>query len=280
MTKLLTNAKTVLSNSRMLNSYSQWISHKAIGLDPKIKIPYGGNIGHLRHFSEYWSVTNNIYNMELDREQKLVQRLLIDGGIAFDIGANVGVFSTMISTSSQKALIYSFEPLLSTFSILKSNIQDNSLNNVICENIALSDICGEIKFTAKEGSPSQNKICNSTENNLEITSVASMTLDAYCAENNIDLIKFVKIDVEGAELLVLKGAQQMLQQQKIDALLIEVIPHAITNMGLEISELVNFINDMGYECHYLNDDGTVGKSISLEEMKNFTLENIFLVPHK
>ena len=88
----LKNTRTVLKEPRMAKAYLHWKSYRSLGFDPKIKTPYCSSIGHLRHFSEFWSVTNNIYKMTLDRESKLVKRVLDRGGYAFDIGANVGVF--------------------------------------------------------------------------------------------------------------------------------------------------------------------------------------------
>ncbi|VEP12245.1 hypothetical protein H1P_140028 [Hyella patelloides LEGE 07179] len=276
--KLLTNAKTVISNSNMLKSYQKWVFHKMIGSEPKINIPYGGSVGHLRHFTEFWSVTNNIYKMTLEREQKLIEKFLEPEKIAFDIGANVGVFSCMMSYTYPEASIYSFEPVTSTFEILQSNIKDNKLDNVVCENIALSNQSGSFNFIANEHNPSQNKLspANQTANNT--LSVPTITLDSYCDQKNITELSFVKIDVEGAELLVLEGAKNMLQSKKIAALLIEVIPHAITDMGLNMNKLFDFIENVGYECRQVTDDGNIGSKIDMATAQDFKLENVLLVP--
>lgn len=163
---------------------------------------------------------------------------------------------------------------------MQSNIQDNHLeNNIIQNKLAASNVCGYINLTDRLDSPCQNKI--QISENYQSGNVFSdcITIDVYCYQKNIDFIHFVKIDVEGAELLVLQGAQTMLLNKKIGALLIEVIPQAVIDMGLSLEDLVNYINGMGYKCFKVNEDGTRGKSFSLEDMREFKLEeNVLLLP--
>ncbi|MEH1849648.1 MAG: hypothetical protein V7L25_32915 [Nostoc sp.] len=78
MKKFLKNAKTMLSNPQMIVLYFNWSLKKIIRLDPKVKIPFGGLIGHLRHFSEFCYVKNSTENMTLKREQKLIKLFIPD----------------------------------------------------------------------------------------------------------------------------------------------------------------------------------------------------------
>ncbi|MEH2242833.1 FkbM family methyltransferase [Nostoc sp.] len=181
MRNFFKNTKTILSNQEIATLYSKWSLQKFIGLDPKIKIPSGGLLGHFRHFSEFYYVNNSINNMTLKREQKLAQSLIQDGGCAFDIGANVGVFSIMMALSCHNTNIHAFEPIPSTFSILQSNIQDNHLeNNIIQNKLAASNVCGYINFTDRLDSPCQNKIQISENYHFGNFLSDCITIDVYC----------------------------------------------------------------------------------------------------
>ena len=278
MNKFHRNINTALFNPRLLFTYLKYASSKVFGQDPKITTKYGYFIGHISHFSEFWSVKNNIEGT-LEQEYRLVKNILTQNGCAFDIGANVGVFTMMMSKASPSSLIHSFEPTPKTFSILQLNLQDNLIHNVIIKDVALSNTDGKLRFQEEAGSPSQNKIFVGDDNEKNTIEVTSLTIDEYCFQNKIGLIDFVKIDVEGAEILVLQGAKTMLSNRKIKALLIEVIPHAIVDMGFEMQDLVDYITNVGYSCYKVNEDGSIGKDLCIDEMRKFSLENILLLPN-
>lgn len=139
--------------------------------------------------------------------------------IIFDVGANIGDYSKALADQFPNSSIYSFEPHPKTFSILRSNISNK---NVKLFNFAL----GEKKDTLtlydradSNGSPfaSLHKeaitdILN--QETIEI-SVPVSTLDEFALENKISYIDFLKIDTEGNELSILKGAKKLLEECKI-----------------------------------------------------------------
>jgi len=76
-------------------------------------------------------------------------------------------------------------------------------------------------------------------------SIKTETIDAYCQRNGIDNIDIFKIDVEGHELAVLKGAKEMLRTQRIRAVAYEIGPHQMA--GREFyKDFYDFFDEMGY----------------------------------
>lgn len=80
---------------------------------------------------------------------------------------------------------------------------------------------------------------------IKKVSVKCMTLDEYCKSNNVELIDFVKIDVEGAEKMVIEGASEMLKKKKIKAGLFEY-GSTLKNAGTSAQEIVTILESYGY----------------------------------
>lgn len=132
---------------------------------------------------------------------------LKDGFVAIDVGAHVGVFTLKASEEvGEKGLVISFEPNPYTFNLLERNLKMNQVTNVIPYRIALSNSSGKSKLY-QSPHPREDSLVKVRSKyvlvNLDI-------LDKVISKLNLERIDFVKIDVEGAELRVLEGAQKTL----------------------------------------------------------------------
>jgi FkbM family methyltransferase len=139
--------------------------------------------------------------------------------LAFDIGANKGEYTNLLANEIKNIKIFSFEPHPKTFEVLFNNCKQT---NVKLFNCALSSKEGELElfdYESKDGSThaSLNAEIFSTIHNSSVVShkVNVSTVDIICHQNSITEIDFLKIDVEGYELDVLKGAEKMLQSESI-----------------------------------------------------------------
>lgn len=141
-----------------------------------------------------------------------------DAEIAFDVGANVGQTVEEIRAVFPVIRIVSFEPLPTTFAALKANTHD--VPNVICVQAALGDAPGGATMTA-DPLNGQNTLNTSARPDAPTVSVPVLTLDGYCADQGIDRIDLLKIDTEGYEMSVLRGAEQMLKRGAIRFVLAE-----------------------------------------------------------
>jgi len=127
-----------------------------------------------------------------------------------DIGAHIGLYSSPFAElTGEDGKVFCFEPTPSTFNILKKTIELNKHKNVQAVNAAISDKSGTITFnlTSDDGEGSNaNSIVeiNRAKNNLE---VRAYSIDDFRQQYRLK-IDVLKIDVEGAELLALKGAKK------------------------------------------------------------------------
>lgn len=161
-----------------------------------------------------------------DSGEKSVFRKLSDIDIneycILDVGANKGQFLNMASKymvkNNKKFHIHSFEPSKSTYQSLLNNT--TSLQNITLNNLGLSDKFGEaILYYDAPGSGLASLVKRDLgflDRSFDCKEAITLsTVDAYCNEKNITEIHLLKIDVEGHELNVIKGAERMIKENKI-----------------------------------------------------------------
>ncbi len=137
-----------------------------------------------------------------------------------DVGANVGSY-TILACASVGARGYCIEPVPSTYLRLMDNIRLNNLTgNVECLNIGIGDKEGNARFTSNLNCT--NHVLNEGENVYDEITVRMDTLDSVLKDKSPLIIK---IDVEGYEKQVLKGAQRVLSNESLQSLIIETDDH-------------------------------------------------------
>lgn len=143
-----------------------------------------------------------------------IRRLLpyIPISTVFDVGANIGQSAVPLASTYRHATIHCFEPLQASFSKLTRTIEDNK--RIFAHHIALGDDEGS-KILVVTEKTTRCRISNSILPGQVIENIRATTLDLFCKQNSIEQIDFLKIDTEGYDLKVLKGAQDLLSKQKI-----------------------------------------------------------------
>ena len=149
-------------------------------------------------------------------DMSFVLHFLNQDDLFLDIGANVGVYS-LLAAGVKKTNTIAFEPVPSTFLNLEKNISINNLKNIEILNIGLADKDGELHFTSD--GDTNNHVINEPRNNSIKVSVK--TLDKIIhAKENTDIL--IKLDVEGFEIKVLEGSNQLLKNENLMGLIVEL----------------------------------------------------------
>lgn len=166
-----------------------------------------------------------IFNYENDRvsgEESFIKKMasILEDQVVVDIGANVGDYSNNIASIVPSVKIYAFEPHPNTFANLSKNAKQY---NYSAFNSACSDKEGVLKlydYPNTEGSEHaslyQNVIEEIHQSNSRSWEVEVTTLDIFIEANNIKNIRLLKIDTEGSELAVMKGARKAISNKMID----------------------------------------------------------------
>lgn len=128
--------------------------------------------------------------------------------IVFDIGAYVGDTALWFSkTVGSQGEVYAFEPEPNNFAKLKTNIERNNITNVIPLQMALSETEGRTQIVGRGG------VTAITQRGTN-TTIEATTIDKFVKVNKVPKVDYIKMDVEGHELKVLKGAAETIQTYK------------------------------------------------------------------
>jgi FkbM family methyltransferase len=176
--------------------------------------------------------------------------------------------------------VHSFEPIPDTFVRLKRNVLSNDISDRCILNCsAVGERHGLARFAENVQSPGVNRLATAATPFVhQIQQVPILSLDEYCTHHGIGRIDLAKIDVEGMEELVLRGAKELLQRCAIKRILIEISPVNQPHVGLHIDGLLAFISDINYEPRKLEQDGATGSVLSSEYLRTRYQENVVLVP--
>jgi len=188
---------------------------------------------------------NRNQNMAMNGECDLMARFSEVKGnksfTVFDIGANVGDWSLAADGIFPDSRIFAFEMCPETFRTLRENT--TGIEKIVCVNAALSDLnIDELEINCLGGNYTRNSIGFPPEGQTVRSVVQMMTGDAFCSENGIESIDFMKIDVEGHELNVLKGFKDMLSNGCIDLIQFELNEYGI-NSRIIIDDFEDLLGD-------------------------------------
>ncbi len=165
--------------------------------------------------------------------------------IVFDIGANIGEYSLIASRLvGNSGKVFAIEPNTNSFKILEDNIEINNINNIIPINMAASDVTNDKVILYEMDTPTVSTMVIEGKNPKNSYFVKTIKIDDLIRSTNINRLDLMKIDVEGAEVLVLTGALEAIAKYEPN-IIIEV--HLKSNREKIIDILCR---RFGYEVIY------------------------------
>ncbi len=182
-----------------------------------------------------------------EKEIEFCRQLLQPGMVVIDVGANVGVYTFLAARCvGTTGRVYAIEPTPNCMACLKSTVVDNRLDRcVVPIEAAVGSQLGQV-FLVFSGASVFNRIVpdRAAAGGRRVKAVAQLTLDHLWESEHKPQVDLLKIDVEGAELEVLQGAQQLLRSQ-------EPIVMFENRQGAKISgtEPTKFLATLGYQFY-------------------------------
>ena len=207
---------------------------------------------------------------ELERIFKLVSK---ESSIIF-VGAHIGALAIPTAKRVKSCIFIEANP--KTFQFLNNNIDLNNISNVKAYNIAVGERKGSINFvlnTVNSGGSKREPVIKQEMyyyDKPETISIPLVTLDSICDDQN-EKYDLVFMDIEGSEIFALKGMDSVLNRSK--ALIIEFIPHAITNVAnSNVDEFVAYTSKYFSFCYV----PSKGKYIQSQEFKEYFTKMFYL----
>jgi FkbM family methyltransferase len=171
--------------------------------------------------------------------------------VVFDVGAHIGLYSLPASrVVAPRGRIYAFEPSQSNREFFNKHIAYNKCQNIVVEPYLVGESdAKEVEFYENEETDPMNALMafKNSENYRKVLR-EQVSLDSFCQKNNL-IPEVMKIDVEGAEVLVLKGAQEILRKYQ-PLIFLSVHPSRIEKLGNSLTKLKELI----WTNHYLIQD--------------------------
>lgn len=138
-------------------------------------------------------------------KQRLIAREVRTGSVFYDVGANVGFHTLLAAKLVGSGKVFAFEPSPRNLEYLRRHVALNALDNVTVLDSAVSDRDQMLRFQIE-----RTGFAGSLSDSSGGIDVNSVTLDALVAGGKIPPPNYIKMDIEGAELLALRGAEQLL----------------------------------------------------------------------
>jgi FkbM family methyltransferase len=185
----------------------------------------------------YWLGSYELNN------QKILSQVLKRGNIFFDIGANAGFYSLLAAEIvGPSGKVYAFEPLPENFNYLKKHIEINGYKNIFPFQAAISDKSGFAFFKKEESAAMGHLGADSGDFKVE-----TISIDDLVESGKLPIPNSLKIDVEGAEILVLKGAINIFKNHHPSIFL------ATHNKELH-DDCINFLKNLGYNLKSISNE--------------------------
>jgi FkbM family methyltransferase len=239
-------------------------------------------------FLEYDSNLNNFGtnndDMFSNGEFNIAQKFIKRGDVVFDIGANHGNWTKMVLTLAPLRVIYCFEPIKELCQYISTQFHYRTDLKIVCGVVA--DQLGETDFYIYKNNPQIAEMSNMFGRpeieikmglNIEKTKARTITIDHLSNIEKLEKINYLKIDTEGAELLVLKGAKAMLERNAIEMIQFEY-GGCFKDSKATLREIFQLLGSHNFTIFRILPNGLMHFPVFLDEMENYLHSN-YLAMH-
>lgn len=179
-----------------------------------------------------------------------------------DIGANIGYTTCLLASNFRNASVFAFEPIKQTYLDLLDNIKLNQLNNIIAYNLGLSNENKDVEFYYYSNCVANTSITNlrHTDNYIKVPGKLICLDDIEeLKEKTID---FIKCDVEGNELFVIKGGRKTISRTR-PIIFIEILRKYAKEFNYSANDVCSELRNLGYNAYIISENR---KLIKIEEI--------------
>ena len=218
-----------------LSAAARWIMMRRPAQIGGMKLYYDPRANSAHIFGKGWN----------RKEEACVRDIVRPGDLAIDVGANIGFFTVLCGLlAGPGGRVLAIEPMPSNINTMRRNLKLNGLQNVEIVQCACSDFVGSGVFQDGENL-SVGRLARSNVRGGRLVQISS--IDSLLASDDRP-VRFIKVDVEGAELMVLHGAKKAIERSPELHLLMEYNDQAFAEFGYSGDELLTFMADQKFEA--------------------------------
>jgi len=209
-------------------------------------------------------------------EAEMILKLVKPGDVVFDIGANIGWYAINILLKHKGTVVHSFEPIKSSYTYLIKNLILNNQSADTAYNIGLSDENKSIEFyfdVECAMASSMSDLRGSTNTVRESCQVKRLD-DFVATIPTLSKLDFIKCDVEGAELMVFKGARHTIEKYQ-PIVFSEILRKWSKKFGYHPNDLIGLFRELNYQCYIIRDN----KIVEFGQVDENTTETNYLFFH-
>jgi FkbM family methyltransferase len=187
--------------------------------------------------------------------------LIHEGDHVIDVGTNVGEIALNAARiTGGKGRVYAFEPDPRNFKRMKENLNLNNFYNIKPHLLGLGDKIGTYTLCyVDDRNQGMNRILDATDGLQKTVEIEVSTLDKFVMENHFTKLNLVKVDVEGFEYKVLKGAEDTITKFR-PTLFVELDDENLIAQGNSAKELVEFLEKKGYSLSHAETNEKISKT--------------------
>ncbi len=190
-------------------------------------------------------------------ETRYFKNVIKPEDICFDVGGNIGFFSLLMSKTAIQGSVHVFEPIPLNAAVVQTNVDLNMLQNVTVNNVAVGTEEGTANFSVSVDSAYSSMRATGRIAEAQSIDVPLITLDKYIERGAIPRVDIMKVDVEGAEDMVLIGATGLLSDpaRRPRMVLLELFDENLVPFGTNVATIVDRMIGFGYGANVLSDGG-------------------------
>ena len=216
---------------------------------------------------------------------EFIDNFLLPTDIALDVGGNIGTHAILLSKKLSEGHVYTFEPQSLVFSVLQNNLLLNSCENVTAYRFAITN--KDHSLISMQPFSFNKKSINNAALQIDLDdTMGDFTLTRSLDSFKFKKVNFIKIDIQGSEVMALQGAKDLILKQK-PVIFIEIEEQYLKDFGTSTKELIETLFSLNYAlyrietsypCDYLcvpNDKASSFENTVLNKLSFETSKKIF-----
>jgi FkbM family methyltransferase len=204
------------------------------------------NLGNKLYYSAYplYLRLFSLYKTIVDRSERQIFRKIVKPGmIVVDVGANIGIYTKFFSKIvGPSGKVVAFEPSSENFIYLRQNTSD--LTNVHLHEAAVGDESGTVTLYISKDLNVDHRTYDTGENREQVNVQIYKLDDIFPKGSRVDILK---IDVQGFEPAVIRGAERLISENADIQLVIEFWPYGLIKSNSDPVEFLNYLNNLKLE---------------------------------